>query len=220
MPGGVTFLASLNADIPTPAAGKATVFFSLDSGVPSYKNSSGTVLPLGTNGATGATGPMGPAIPLLESNNEIEPMMIPGPIGLSGITAGSWTPVIGGSGGTSGQSYTAQDGKYIRIPLTIGALILFTFRANLSVKGTITTNVQIENLPFTSSASLAIGTIPMNWTNLAAAKILVQGLVLLSTTVISVRCTTAADVSLVTTMVTADIANNSTLAGTGMYFTD
>ena len=81
MPGGLTLLASLNADIPTPAAGKATIFFSLDSGVPSYKNDAGVVNPLGTNGATGATGAIGPAIPLMESLNEIEPMMIPGPAG-------------------------------------------------------------------------------------------------------------------------------------------
>lgn len=86
MPGGVTFLASLNADIPTPAAGKATVFFSLDSGVPSYKNSAGTVLPLGTNGLTGATGPTGPALGLLWEANEIEPMMIAGPVGPAGAS--------------------------------------------------------------------------------------------------------------------------------------
>lgn len=90
MPGGLTLLASLNADIPTPAAGKATIFFSLTSGVPSYKNDAGTVLPLGTTGATGpqgATGSVGPAIPLLYETNEIEPMIVAGPQGVAGSTA-------------------------------------------------------------------------------------------------------------------------------------
>ncbi len=91
MPGGLTLLASANADIPNPASGKVTIFFSLTSGVPSYKDSAGTVLPLGTTGATGATGsvgPAGPAIPFL-----FEPIQgedgIPGPPGVSGSGSGS-----------------------------------------------------------------------------------------------------------------------------------
>lgn len=50
MPGGLTLLASANVDIPTPPAGKATIFFSLTSGIPSYKDDSGTVYPLGSGG--------------------------------------------------------------------------------------------------------------------------------------------------------------------------
>ncbi len=54
---GLTLLASAPGDIPTPAAGKVTIFFDTDTGLPSYKNDVGAVLPLGTTGATGPPGP-------------------------------------------------------------------------------------------------------------------------------------------------------------------
>ncbi len=62
MPGGLTLLQSLNADIPTPPTGKVTVFFSTNLGQPAYKDDLGVVRTLvGTAGATGASGPAGPA---------------------------------------------------------------------------------------------------------------------------------------------------------------
>jgi hypothetical protein len=79
MPGGLTLLASTNAAIPTPATGKVTIFFSTDSGVPSYKDDAGVVAPLGTTGATGAQGPMGPAIPMLYDNFSNENIILPNP---------------------------------------------------------------------------------------------------------------------------------------------
>src|SRR5688572_15972641 len=48
---------------------------------------------------------------------------------------GTWTPVIGGSGGTSGQVYTTQVGWYIKI----GKLVTAGFRVQLSTLGTVTT---------------------------------------------------------------------------------
>jgi len=58
---------------------------------------------------------------------------------------GSWTPVIGGSGGTSGQTYTTQQGRYIKI----GKLVFVWGYMLLSAKGTITSGVEIQGLPFT-----------------------------------------------------------------------
>jgi len=57
---------------------------------------------------------------------------------------GSWTPVLGGSGGTSGQSYTTQVGRYVKV----GKLVFVQGYALLSTKGTITTNAQVQGLPF------------------------------------------------------------------------
>lgn len=57
----------------------------------------------------------------------------------------TWTPVIGGVSGTSGQTYTSQVGLYTKI----GRLVIATFDVTLSVEGTITGNVQIQGLPFT-----------------------------------------------------------------------
>lgn len=58
---------------------------------------------------------------------------------------GSWTPVIGGSGGQSGQSYTLQAGRYVKI----GRFVSSLFSVELSTKGTITGTVEIQGLPFT-----------------------------------------------------------------------
>lgn len=58
---------------------------------------------------------------------------------------GTWTPVLGGSGGTSGQAYTTQVGRYTKIGkrVTVEAYMV------LSNKGTITGNCQLQGLPFT-----------------------------------------------------------------------
>ena len=58
---------------------------------------------------------------------------------------GTWTPVLGGEGGTSGQTYSIQVGRYIKI----GKVVAVNFVIVLSAKGTITSNSQIQGLPFT-----------------------------------------------------------------------
>jgi len=57
---------------------------------------------------------------------------------------GTWTPVIGGSTGTSGQSYTTQVGHYTKI----GRQVIVTFLVDLSNKGTITGDCVLSGLPF------------------------------------------------------------------------
>lgn len=94
MPGGLTLLASADADIPTPASGKVTIFFSTDSGVPSYKDDTGTVSPLGTTGATGATGPAGPPVLFIEDMLQGE-MGFPGPTGATGAAGSTSGTLIG-----------------------------------------------------------------------------------------------------------------------------
>lgn len=87
MPGGLTLLASSDADIPTPPAGKVTIFFSTDLPGPAYKNDAGVVTPLGSTGATGATGPAGPMSIFLE-----DPLVgedgFPGATGVSAVSGG------------------------------------------------------------------------------------------------------------------------------------
>jgi hypothetical protein len=56
---------------------------------------------------------------------------------------GTWTPVLGGSGGTSGQTYVTQSGFYTQTANVVTA----TFQIELSAKGTITGDVQIQGLP-------------------------------------------------------------------------
>jgi hypothetical protein len=57
---------------------------------------------------------------------------------------GTWTPVIGGSTSESGQAYSIQDGRYIKI----GKYVHLQFNVVLSTKGTITGNLRLKGLPF------------------------------------------------------------------------
>ena len=78
---------------------------------------------------------------------------------------GTWTPVIGGSGGQSGQSYSTQTGIYTKI----GDLVCCQFYVTLSTKGTISGSYAvIGNLPFNMSSTFAGGGSIGYWTNLAS----------------------------------------------------
>lgn len=118
MPGGLTLLASLDTDIPTPAAGKVTVFFSLDTPGPSYKDDTGTVSPLGVTGASGsagATGPAGPMSLFLEDSINGEDG-IPGPPGINGAAGGA-------SGSLIGKQVITTPGAYTYTP-TVGTILV------------------------------------------------------------------------------------------------
>ena len=93
MPGGITLLQSADAGIPTPPAGKVTVFFSTDLPGPAYKTSGGVVNALGTLGSTGPTGPAGPMSIFLEDAINGEDGF-PGSPGASGASVAGDTFVI------------------------------------------------------------------------------------------------------------------------------
>ena len=52
--------------------------------------------------------------------------------------------VLGGAGGTSGQTYTTQQGNYIKM----GPLVHCGMYMQFSAKGTITGNLEVQNLPY------------------------------------------------------------------------
>ena len=99
MPGGLTLLISANADIPTPAAGKVTIFFSTEENGPAYKDDTGTVFPL--EGPTGSSGPPGPAGFGFDGEDGDAPLALPGPQGNPGTT---------GSAGPIGPMFVMEDG--------------------------------------------------------------------------------------------------------------
>lgn len=126
---------------------------------------------------------------------------------------GTWTPVIGGSGGTSGQTYTSQVAAYIKI----GKLVMVQFFVALSNKGTITTNVEIQGLPFTSenvTSQFSVGN--FFWDNLAASFVFISARVNVNATVMVLRGATAAAASL-NTLTTADIDNTTVFTGSAVY---
>lgn len=129
---------------------------------------------------------------------------------------GTWTPVIGGSGGTSGQTYSNQTGFYVKA----GQMVIAAFDVTLTAKGTITTSVQIQGLPFTTAAAavgdgIGGGNIQF-WSNLAVAWITLNLVPVASSTAASLFGLTAAAVTTVAPT-TADIANNTRLVGSVYY---
>jgi hypothetical protein len=70
---------------------------------------------------------------------------------LDDYEVGTFTPVLGGAGGTSGQSYGLQAGNYVKI----GDRVFIDANTSLSTKGTITGNLQVQGLPFTSKSGSA-----------------------------------------------------------------
>jgi hypothetical protein len=123
----------------------------------------------------------------------------------------AWTPVIGGSGGTSGQTYSAQIAKAIKI----GKQVHAWFDVTLSNKGTITGAVQIQGLPYTQGA--ALGNVHISfWTALGAAKVYVGGIANNGTTAITLYGAGAAATGL-TALADADISNTTRLVGMVVY---
>jgi hypothetical protein len=68
---------------------------------------------------------------------------------------GTWIPVIGGSDAPTGQTYTTQDGRYIKI----GKLVHAQFTVTLSAKGTMTggSGWRLRGFPFAANTSTTGG---------------------------------------------------------------
>ena len=65
---------------------------------------------------------------------------------LNDYEEGTWVPVLGGDGGTSGQTYSLQVGRYTKV----GRQVVCSFEATLTAVGTVTGNAIISGLPFSS----------------------------------------------------------------------
>jgi hypothetical protein len=129
---------------------------------------------------------------------------------------GAWTPVIGGETSESGQSYTVQRGTYTKV----GRVVTCNFDVVLANKGTITGDVVLKGLPFTSAASsdfaypaVSIGL----WQNFATSYVYVNGVVINNAAYATLKAITAAATSL-SAIVTANVANNTRVSGTLVYF--
>jgi hypothetical protein len=129
---------------------------------------------------------------------------------------GTWTPVIGGDGGTSGQSYTTQVGTYTKI----GRLVYIQCYAALSAKGTITGNVELQGLPFTSSSSTNTNNVFQVgfWQGLGTAYVYISVLNTVNSTVGSFKVSTAATANHSSVMTTTDITDTTLFIISGAYF--
>lgn len=126
---------------------------------------------------------------------------------------GTWTPVIGGSGGTSGQTYTSQLGHYIKI----GQLVTLTFTVLLSAKGTITGNCRITGLPFTIHGSASTAAMALGWNTTNTNWVSIVAQLNPSGTNVEVMGAAAAAASNLTSLTTTDITNTTQLSGVITY---
>ena len=128
--------------------------------------------------------------------------------------SGTWTPVLGGEGGTSGQTYARQIGSYFKI----GPKVFCDYYIELTTAGTLTGNVVIKGLPFVSAGSpTATGSVQVGrWAGLATNWNALTGYVPISSQYGYVLGTTVAAASTVF-LADADIGNATTLWGTVQY---
>lgn len=137
--------------------------------------------------------------------------------GLSPVS-GPWTPILGGSGGQSGQTYGAQQGRVIRM----GPLVYLSFLTSLSAKGTITGNLQFSGLPYPHKAPpVGRPVCALAWSNFATSHLAVFGFLDGGSSVISIlgRPGGSAGTGWVN-LTTADISDTTYCAGYITYETD
>ena len=126
---------------------------------------------------------------------------------------GTWTPVIGGSGGESGQSYGGQTGYYTKV----GRLVTATFRVVLSNKGTITGSAAIKGLPFTISATVSHGSGVTYFENLSTSWSYIFFMATGGETYATIDGIKSAAI-LTTRATTSDIGNSTQFNGSITYF--
>jgi len=132
---------------------------------------------------------------------------------------GSWTPVLGGAGGTSGQGYTDfREGRYVKI----GKVVTIQFHFKLTTEGTITGDCQIQGLPFTSrtvgGAGAEVCVSDLEWTGTATSFVAIKSQVKSNATVAGITGLTAAATG-GTALTASNVQNNTVLAGVYVYET-
>jgi hypothetical protein len=130
---------------------------------------------------------------------------------------GTWTPVIGGSGGTSGQTYATQIGSYSQL----GKIVIASYQAKLSNKGVITGTVQIQGLPLVAQTGAPQATAPVFWDVTNTAYYSLGSFINAASSAAGIIGLTAAATSnLTTSLVTADISNTTEFRGVLVYRTN
>lgn len=127
---------------------------------------------------------------------------------------GIYTPVIGGSTGTSGQTYGLQFGWYRKM----GSLVIAFWDCTFTAKGTINGVVQLQSLPFLVSASagfISVGAV--RWASIATNWVSIIADANGFTQTANIMGANAAAGSNSTNLVTADLNNTSQLSGTIAY---
>lgn len=129
---------------------------------------------------------------------------------------GTFTPALGGSGGQSGQVYTTQIGRYVKIGKSVfgGAFI------NPSTVGTITGTVRITGLPFAAVDVAGYDPpYPVRFSGLATNWVDMVGTIARNTMICAIQGASAAGVANNTGLVQGDLANGCSLFVSFFYET-
>jgi hypothetical protein len=136
---------------------------------------------------------------------------------MADYSTGSWTPNIGGTGGQSGQTYSIQEGTYVKVGRDVSAY----FTMSLSALGTITGGVQVQGLPFLSqSTGNYRATAITFWNAMTTSIVIMLGRLIQNTTAVDIRIATGATTGLATSAVQADLSATTTIAGSIIYRSD
>lgn len=130
---------------------------------------------------------------------------------------GDWTPVIGGSTSESGQTYTRQVGRSVKI----GKWVFVWCDVILSAKGTIDGNLRIKGLPHTAATATAtFGAGASFFSGLATNWIQVNVSANSASTTLSVFGNQAAATSNLTALTTTDLSDSARFVVSYFYEAD
>ncbi len=170
----------------------------------------GDVTQAGTNAFTGTDSFANNALNLLVGQIAFPAIQSPSADAntLDDYEEGTWTPVIGGDAGTLGQTYSIQAGAYVKI----GQFVCCYGRAQLTVLGTVTGNVQIQGLPFTAlNAANQFGGAAIGFfSGLTTSIVFMASRIIINSTAATLGVMTAAATSL-SNLAQADLSNSTGL---------
>lgn len=128
-------------------------------------------------------------------------------------TKGKWMPTLGGSGGTSGQTYVVRRGTYLKR----GEQVQASFRLELSAKGTITSVLELQDLPFRSASVDMPGVVVIGYHDSLNTNVVhFSGQVNVMSTAATLYMKTAAAAA-VSAMATANVTDTTEIWGTAIY---
>lgn len=130
---------------------------------------------------------------------------------LDDYETGSFTPVIAGNNGVSGQTYSIQEGSYVKV----GDLVYVEGRMVLTNKGTLSgTNAMITDMPFAAASTAGRGgNWNMNsWSNITGSTYSMKSYSINSS--VSVQLTEGTTGGVVST---GDITNTTQIDFQGVY---
>jgi hypothetical protein len=135
---------------------------------------------------------------------------------LADYEEGTWTPVLGGTTGQSGQTYTRQLGQYTKV----GRQVTVTWDVICSNVGTMSGSAALRGLPFTvgSNQAYRAGLSVGDFSALASIVSIFSGITVENTTDLQIRTSATASTGVAAINATSLWSNGTQLIGAITYF--